>query len=254
MHRIKPEERKHQDYLRQRTLKVSRAYEARLCKLRAREVQRVLRLCKDVENEAQWAGIIENNIQETYLPRWIHGLFLDCGVPTAKSTSRDMRKSKADADDLWLRELDAYATERAGQDIVSVTGTLKETLIDVLQEEMSEELGIGVEKLTKNIFAKYQTLAKWQVRRIAQTESMIAMADAAHVAAQTLDVGYTKQWCISGLGNTRESHYVMDGVEVDENEPFYLENGVLMYPHDTSLNAPANEIINCACCCIRRPK
>lgn len=256
MHRIKPDERKHQDYLRRKGLKVGRVYEARLYRLRAKEVRRVLDLCKDVSNIATWPRIIEDYTDETaYLPRWMQGLFTDAGLPMAKSTARDLNKAKAaDDDDVWKRELRIYATQRAGNDIVIVSGTLRDTLIQVLQKEMSAELGIGVEKLTERIYDEYQTLAKWQVRRIAQTETMIAMADAAHISALTLDVGFTKQWCISGLGNTRESHYVMDGVEVDENEPFFLEGGVVFYPHDTSMNADAAEIINCACTCIRRPK
>ena len=46
----------------------------------------------------------------------------------------------------------------------------------------------------------------------------------------------------------------MDGVTVDEDEPFVLEGGMMMYPHDPSMGADAGEIINCACDCIRRPK
>ena len=42
-----------------------------------------------------------------------------------------------------------------------------------------------------------------------------------------LDVAYTKQWCISGLGNTRASHELMDGVRVDEDEPFSLPGGMM---------------------------
>ena len=257
-HRIKPEERRHQDYLRRKGLKVGRVYETRLLKLRAKEVRRVLSLCADWQNPAQWPGVIEANLDETkYLPGWMNGLFADAGLPMCKSTARDLKKSKAgepDTDDLWLSALRAYATERAGADIVLVSGTLRESLIAILQEELAEELTVGIEKLTKRVFKRYQGIAMWQVRRIAQTESMIAMADAANVAAQTLDVGFTKQWSISGLGNTRETHIEMDGVEVDQDEPFFLAGGSMMYPHDTSLNADASEIINCACCCIRRPK
>ena len=98
------------------------------------------------------------------------------------------------------------------------------------------------------------TLEKWQCRRIAQTEAMIGMAEAANDAAQTLSIPFTKEWCISGLGNTRASHELTDGVMVDQDEPFALPGGMMMYPHDTSLGADAGEIINCACCCIRRPK
>ena len=35
------------------------------------------------------------------------------------------------------------------------------------------------------------------------------------MAADTLDIGFTKQWCISGI-NTRETHLAMDGIEVDD--------------------------------------
>lgn len=256
--RITPDERRHQDYLRRKGLKTGAVYEARLARARAHEVKRVLNLCLDVTNPAQWPGVIEANLDETgYLPKWYQGLFAEAGLPMCKSTSRDLRKEKAAADDassFWLRQLNQYATERAGSNIIIVSGTLRETLINLLRAQMEEFPALGIEKLTKRIYAKYNELAKWQVRRIAQTESMVAMADAAHIAAETLDVGFTKQWCISGLGNTRDTHELMDGVEVDQYEPFSLVGGQLLYPHDDSLNADASEIINCACACIRRPK
>ena len=255
--KISADERRHQDYLRRKGLKVGKVYEARLLKSRAKEVKRVLGLCLDVQNPAQWPGVIDANLNESYLYKWFDGLYQDAGLPMCKSTARDLKNAKASAvnsNALWLGELRQYATARAGSNIVIVSGTLRDTLIDILRKEMMDEPGMGIEKLTKRIYADYSELAKWQVRRIAQTESMVAMADAANIAAETLDVKFTKQWCISGLSNTRDSHKVMDGMEVDQYEPFDLEGGQLMYPHDGSLGADASEIINCACSCIRRPK
>lgn len=254
--RISAAERKHQDYLRRKGLKVGHVYEARLLRARAHEVKRVLEICQSYDNPQHWPGIIDTYLDETgYLPKWWNGLYQDTGLPMCKSTARDLNQAKAAEDELlWLGSLQDYAANRAGSEIVVVTGTLRETLIDILRDEMAEEYGLGIEKLTKRIYDKYRELAKWQVRRIAQTESMVAMADAASIAASTLDVAFTKQWCISGLGNTRDTHEIMDGIEVDQNEPFELPGGMLMYPHDGSLGADAAEIINCACCCIRRPK
>ena len=257
-HKITPGQRRHQDYLRRKGLKVGHLYEARLLRLRAHEVKRVLEICADYPNPAGWPGIIEANLNETYLPKWYDGLYTNVGLPMCKSTVRDMNKAKAGASDeldaYWLDSLHAYAADRAGSNIVIVSGTLRESLIDILRDQMEEQLGLGIEKLTKRIYDKYQEIAKWQVRRIAQTESMISMADAADVAAKTLEVEFTKQWCISGLGNTRDTHELMDGVEVDQNEPFVLQGGRMLYPHDDSLGAAASEIINCACSCIRIPK
>lgn len=257
--RITPDQRKHQDYLRRKGLKVGHVYESRLLRARAHEVKRVLKICEDYGAPASWPDLINVNLDETgYLPRWYDGLFVDAGLPMCKSTVRDLNKPKAAVDDgmdaLWLDSLHNYAANRAGSNIVIVSGTLRESLINILRAEMAADAGLGVEKLTKRIYEKYQELAKWQVRRIAQTESMIAMADAAETAAKTLDIEYTKQWCISGLGNTRDTHELMDGVEVDQWEPFILPGGDLMYPHDGSLGADAAEIINCACSCIRLPK
>ena len=256
-HKIKTSERKRQNELRRKGLKASLKYETRLKTLRAHEVKRVLALCKDVTAEPDlWAATIDAALDErAYLPKWEEDLFRAIGLPMARSTAKDLNKQKAAADeDFWLNELTSYAQERAGSNIVIVSGTLREELINIVRDEMLADPNLGVEKLTKRIYARYLELAKWQVRRIAQTESMIGMADAAHIAAKTLDVRYTKQWCISGLGNTRDTHLAIDGYEVDEDEPFELEGGLLMYPHDCSLGAAAAEIINCACCCIRRPK
>lgn len=255
--RISTAQRKHQDYLRQKGLKVGAVYEARLLRARAHEVKRVLTACQEYYSDPQnWFQVLQDQLDETgYLPQWWDGLFHDAGLPMCKSTARDLRKAKAaEDDDLWAETLRDYAEQRAGENIVSVTDTLRDDLVNILREEMLADPGIGVEKLTKRIYSRYQLLAKWQARRIAQTETMIAMADAAATAAGTLDISFTKQWCISGLGNTRESHQVMDGVEVDQDEPFELEGGLVMYPHDTSLGAAADEIINCACSCIRLPK
>ena len=111
-----------------------------------------------------------------------------------------------------------------------------------------------IEKLARRIFAEYQAIELWQARRIAQTETMIGLADAGEVAARSLGIRYDKQWVISGLGNTRETHEIMDGVVVDMDEPFTLPDCQMMYPHDSSLGAPAGEIINCACDVLHLPK
>jgi hypothetical protein len=164
--------------------------------------------------------------------------------------------SRAKAEDvpgLWESELTRYAEQRAGENIVSVTGSLKDKLVDITRNIMAEDT-YGVEKLTQMIFKEYNTIAEWMVRRIAQTETMIGLAEAGDVAARSLDIGFTKTWAVSGLGNTRDSHLAMDGIEVDADDPFRLEDCLMMYPHDSSFGAPAGEIINCACDCIRRPK
>ena len=157
-------------------------------------------------------------------------------------------------------EMQSYLTD---SELVTVTLRLPRTMRDSAKEYATLN-GLNftslvkqclIEKLTKKIYARYTgMLEKWQCRRIAQTETMIGTAEAGDMAARTLDVRFTKQWCTSGLSNVRDSHAAVDGVTVDENEPFKLPGGLLMYPHDTSMGADASEIINCACDVIRRAK
>jgi len=254
---ISAAERRHQDYLRRKTLKVGDVYQARLVKARRKELRRVLDLGRDLADPDELALLIEGSISEaSYLPGWWTGLWTTAGVPQAQAVARTLRQEKAAGEkDVWLATLRRYAIARAGSEIVSVTGTWKKALLALLRTYMAEDAAQGIEALTRKLYNGYlATLERWQCRRIAQTESMIGSAEASALAAETLDVGFTKQWCISGLGNTRPTHEMMDGVIVDEDEPFSLPGGMMMYPHDPSMGADASEIINCACACIRRPK
>lgn len=254
---ISPAERRYHDYLRRKTLKVGAVYETRLAKARRKELRRVLAKARDLGDPEDIAPLLEAELSEAgYLGEWWTGLWSEAGIPAARSTARTLRQAKAAGeDDIWAGTLRNYATQRAGQEITVVTGTWKRALVSLLRELMEEELYQGVEALTKKLYKGYlANLEKWQCRRIAQTESMIGMAEAGALAAQTLDVSFTKQWVISGLGNTRESHEAMDGIIVDQDEPFRLPGGLMMYPHDTSMGASAGEIINCACDVLRIPK
>ena len=254
--RISTAARKRQNHLRLQGLEVAAVYQARLARLRRRELKRVLALARDVDDPDAVAGVIESQISEGYLMEWWQHLWMLAGLPGAKATAQELRQAKAAAEDnIWLAALRTYATQRAGENISIVSNTWKDSLVGLTRNLLTDHPGIGVEKLTRGIFENYTgDLELWQCRRIAQTESLIGMADAGALAGSTLDIRFTKQWCTSGLPNVRESHAMMDGVVVDENEPFQFPGGLLMYPHDTSMGALASEIINCACACIRDPK
>lgn len=252
--RITPAERRHMDYLRRKGLKVGHLYETRLLKLRAKEVARVLELCKEYGGIDRWANVIDTSLHETYLNEWFKGLFVDAGLPRAMSTARDLSRGKtAPEQGWWEDELLRYAGEEAADKIVLVEDTLKDELISIVRTHMQADTQLPIEKLARKILHDYGGIALWQARRIAQTETMIGLAEAGNIAARSLDIRFVKQWATSGLMNTRDSHLAMDGVVVDMDEPFHLEGGLMMYPHDGSLGASAGEIINCACDCIRRP-
>ena len=243
------------DYLRRKGLKVGHLYETRLLKLRRREVHRVLDLCKEHSDPSVWADVIDSQLDESYLFDWYKGLYVDAGLPRARSTARDLSKGKAAPEDgFWETELARYAREQAGERIVIVQDTLKDALVKITRNLMEQDTQMSVELLARKMFSAYKDLELWQCRRIAQTETMIGLAQAGDIAAKTLDVGFTKQWVTSGLHNTRDSHLAMDGIIVDMDDLFDLGDCKMMYPHDATMGAPASEIINCACDVLRRPK
>lgn len=253
--RITTAERNHINYLRRKGLQVGHVYEQKLLKARREEVRRVLKMCRDYSNPEMWPEVIDSMLDESgYYYDWMKGLYLNAGLPRAKSITRDLSRSKAeDPSGMWEQELVRYAQNRAGENIVSVEGSLKDELVRLLRARLNEDDNLGVEKLTQQLFRDYGKIAEWMVRRIAQTETMIGMAEAGAIAADSLDVGFTKQWCIAGI-RTRESHLVLDGVEIDQEDLFNVGTSMMRWPHDSSFGADAGEIINCACDVIRRPK
>lgn len=90
---------------------------------------------------------------------------------------------------------------------------------------------------------------------LARTESIAALhAGQFEAARQLVDSGkvradqITKVWDATGDARTRASHMAMDGQAVGLNEPFITPGGFrMMHPHDVSLGAPADEIIQCRC-------
>lgn len=221
-----------------------------------REVKRVLNICKEYNDPTAWRTVIENNLNESsYMRDWTTGLYINAGITHAASVTRDLSRGKAEAPvGIWEQQMIRYAEESAGNNIVIVTGTFRDAVVDELQKMLADDFNMSIESLASKIYEHTAVSQLWQCRRIAQTESMIAMAESGDMAAKSLNVGFTKQWCISGVGNTRETHMILDGVTIDENEYFEVGNDRMLYPHDKSMAPAAGEIINCACTCIRRPK
>lgn len=90
---------------------------------------------------------------------------------------------------------------------------------------------------------------------IGRTEALAAIQTSRHEAVRQAveqsDIPLSavkKIWDTAGDSRVRHSHKELDGVAVGIDEPFVTVNGHrLLYPHDTSLNAPASELVMCRC-------
>lgn len=114
---------------------------------------------------------------------------------------------------------------------------------------------IPIKTMDRMIGAYARNLRHHRALMIAQTESLrmvsrardAAIKQAATVAGVDRSAG-TKTWNTILDGRERESHHHMDGQTVGIDEPFVSPSGArLLYPGDTSMGAPASEIINCRC-------
>ena len=166
-------ERRRQDYLRRKTLKVGSVYGSRLAKARRAELRRVLALARDLDDPEALAPLLELSLDESgCLPGWWEGLWLTAGVPIARSTAATLRQAKAAGEeDVWKASLRRYAVTRAGNEIVTVTGTWKRSLVALLRAYLAEDLTGGIEALTRKLYRGYlATLEKWQCRRIVRSK------------------------------------------------------------------------------------
>lgn len=252
--KISAYDRRFQDALRRRGVQVANIYARKLQVERTKEVNRVLDILKNNVEYRMWRMQVDSLLEEKYLPNWYKGLIVNTGRPVVLSTTRRiLGDSRATVDHAaFERQLIDFAERRAGSQITSVTGTLKDTVKAVIAKTIEEDVNVSVEALTKAIHKEVGELMRWQVRRIAQTEMMIGLGEAASEASTALGIEQTKTWCTSGLTNTRDTHLALDGTTVEIDEYFVLPDCEMLYPHDP--NGTAEEVINCACTCIYRPK
>lgn len=66
---------------------------------------------------------------------------------------------------------------------------------------------------------------------------------------QAIEMGYThKRWLTELDEKVRPTHQDMEGVTIPINEPFVVGLSYMMMPHDTTMGADPQEIVNCRCC------
>ena len=114
------------------------------------------------------------------------------------------------------------------------------------QKQHSVDFAHWVQETTMGNIDTDHVFSADRIRDIARTETN-AICDLA-----TLDgfyrEGYTKKkWSSFHDNKTRHSHKTADGQVQPLSKPFTVGDSLLMFPHDSSLGASAEEIVNCRC-------
>lgn len=106
-----------------------------------------------------------------------------------------------------------------------------------------------------SIVGRYEDrLLQTRAENVARTEALTAMNEASDESLrQVVDEGLVdrsgikKVWQTAGDERTRPDHVAANGQEVDFEQPFIVGGYAMMHPGDSSLGAPAGQIINCRC-------
>ena len=148
--------------------------------------------------------------------------------------------------DLYNPDVLDFIEERSYRFWEEVNKTTKKKLHSVLK--VSVEEGIGVEELTvalqESVFAELEEFSGFnRARRIARTETTIALNQGANFAYEQSGVVEGKSWLTAGDENVRESHVAAEAqgvIPIDER----FGNG-LMFPGDPE--GAVSELVNCRC-------
>lgn len=252
--RISPAVARQEDLLRQRVLSASLPFEKSLNRNRTKLIYSIARGLKDYP-PTEWEMWAREQVKEPYLNKWYQELYMTCGKMSGDRAIRNFLHIKEDLN-TWERALYEWIRGQLGEKITLVENTLKDWVINAIMDYYEQHHTEGVEKIVqgveKSIREQWRDARGWQIRRIVQTESLIAMSEASDVAIKSLGIKYNKTWGISG-NNTRPAHQVMNGVTIGQNDLFNVNGELLEFPRDTKHGASAGNIINCRCFCIRRP-
>lgn len=140
-------------------------------------------------------------------------------------------------------------------DLKGFTAEMNKKIVRDIVE--ADKQGGSVAKFTAIIQEHYNGIGAGRAEMIARTASMQAYNEAAW--ARTKEYAPYKEW-IPTLNSerTRPSHLAMEGVIIPVDEAFkvpgfraskntWIEACEMMYPLDSSLGAPAGQIIQCRC-------
>lgn len=167
-----------------------------------------------------------------------------------------------DAETYFESFLQEYIEEYSGNKITRLQGTTKKRVIKRLRRILSESLEEGAtpDSMITEVKDIYSEFSVGRAATIVRTEVGIAQNEAQREAAKALKIpGLKKTWVSDqrdtarGLGlNDSTNHISMDGVSVDLHDKFRVpsEDGEDDMEGPGDPDAPADQVINCACVCV----
>ncbi|GAB7388989.1 hypothetical protein BSNK01_28270 [Bacillaceae bacterium] len=138
----------------------------------------------------------------------------------------------------WVRVCTAHNVQH-------ISDTTRESVKAVIQRAIDEEWGIP--ETAEALGELYDGFKGRRAVVIARTEVVAASNAGAYFAAKQLGVPMRKRWIATMDERTRDWHAEAHGQVRDIDEPFVVNDELLMFPGDNTLGASAENIVQCRC-------
>lgn len=205
---------------------------------------------KAFRDDGEKAALNAVEKQEPYWAKLYHTTYFSVAdefgrnvIQSIKSTSFE-HECKFEVDLFTRVLLEWLATEGAKR----VTG-----IIETTREAIRTELKAGAEEhesifqLSKRLQAMYGEFSNVRAERIARTEVISASNLGSQTAARSTNLPLEKEWIRTYDTRVRDTHAAAGGQRRKITEPYRVGGYPLMYPGDSSMGAPGEELIQCRC-------
>jgi HK97 family phage portal protein len=207
--------------------------------------KRIKRALKDSEHEWEKIyGKIYTTVGEHFARRTVESLPKGVAISDWAAFVR-LPDAKQDTLDPFREEFDRFIEQESG---TKIKGINKTTLTDVRKQlALGAAEGEGMDQLAKRIDGFLDKIIPHRAEVVARTEVINASNAASDFAAKASTVVKRKEWISTRDDRIRDTHKEADEQVVPVDDPFTVGGFKLQWPGDSSLGAPAEEVIQCRC-------
>ena len=169
-----------------------------------------------------------------------------------KYKSHDMLSKQEEPLDDWLKTMEAFAKNRAGDRIVSIAAGSRDQALKIIRKYLDQSLqeGWGAEETARAIRKGLTTdgiqINQWRSLRIARTEIVTASNTGTMMGARSSEFPLEKYWIAVQDSRTRETHSIIEEQNPKQmDEKFTVGAYMMEMPGDP--DAGPEETINCRC-------
>lgn len=166
---------------------------------------------------------------------------VDAGLVDSFGAKRQRRAKQ----DTWEAQIARYLETQGGTRITQVSDTTRTRIMASLARGF--EAGMGADDMATQLEEAAAGATAGRSLRIARTEVITASNLGSDAAARAFGVPLNKSWLATFDGRERDTHAEADEQTVGLDGAFTVGGAQLMFPGDSSLGAPPEEVIECRC-------